>query len=143
MIFYLIIITDNNINNYYYNNKKYTGRLSDLIPQSWLPPILKLVFKILCGLALFALNLALSCIGMFFFISLYSTLAPSKLTKKGHFNVNCSSVDYATNRITLAQMCILLVPNFYTFLVGLYFFVFRHLSIKSIVSWRFVMAAFR
>ena len=52
-------------------------------------------------------------------------------------------IDYIGNRVTLAQLCILLVPNFYTFLVGIYFLIFRHLSVKRACNWGFLLSGFR
>ena len=47
---------------------------SDLIPKSVVPPVLKLLFKVLFALIIFALNLALGITGFLFFTTLFSVL---------------------------------------------------------------------
>ena len=116
---------------------------SDLIPKSVVPPVLKLLFKVLFALIIFALNLALGITGFLFFTTLFSVLPnyiadwPINTTK------SIIDPDLLKRPAAIAQICILMVPNFYNFLVGAYFLIFRHLKTNSVVNYGLLLSGFR
>ena len=124
---------------------------SDLIPKSMVPPVLKLLFKTLFAFIIFCLNLALGIAGFSLFTTLFSVLPNYKKavleirTQNSSNDTSNTGIepDLLTRPTAIVQICILLVPNFYNFLVGAYFLIFRHLKTGPVVSYGLLLSGIR